>query len=162
MVRQDSLTTSGLVVTIIFAIAIAIFAATLFTMCIKSRRASRRQALMREAALVAGSKARNMRDVEASNAYARAKMGGPGAGGSAAASDDNLPLMAAQGYAGDNGHSRDTSADRRPTPHRVPSGSYQDVVASRAPPGAPRLHPGLMGMDADEDDMGYRGGRGRR
>jgi hypothetical protein len=99
-----------------------------------------------------------MRDVEASNAYARAKMGS----GSGAASEDKLPLMAAQGYSGGNAQSRDTSTDRRPTAHRVPSGSYQDIVASRTPPGAPRLHPGLMEMDADEDDMGYRGGRGGR
>jgi hypothetical protein len=83
-------------------------------------------------------------------------------GGSAGASEDHLPLMAAQGPSGGNGNSRDGSADRRPTAHRVPSGSYQDVVASRTPPGAPRLHPGLTEMDADEDDMGYRGARGGR
>jgi len=99
-----------------------------------------------------------MRDVEASNSYGRGRMGG----GSGAASEDHLPLMAAQGPAGGNGISRDASGDRRPTAHRVPSGSYQDIVASRAPPGAPKLHPGLMEMDTDEDDMGYRGGRGGR
>ena len=99
-----------------------------------------------------------MRDVEVSNNYTRGRMGS----GIGAASEDNLPLMAAQGPSGGNEHSRDASTDRRPTAHRVPSGSYQDIVASRAPPGAPKLHPGLMEMDADGDDMGYRGGRGGR
>lgn len=86
-------------------------------------------------------------------------MGGASAAG---VSEDHLPLMAAQGPSGGNGLSRDGSADRRPMVHRIPSGSYQDVVASRTPAGPPRLHPGLMEMDADEDDMGYRGGRGGR
>jgi hypothetical protein len=99
-----------------------------------------------------------MRDLEASNAYLRGRMGT----GRGAPSEDHLPLMAAQGPAGGNENSMDASTDRRPTAHRVPSGSYQDILASRAPPGAPRLHPGLMEANADEDDMGYRGGRGGR
>jgi hypothetical protein len=99
-----------------------------------------------------------MRDVESSNNYARGRMGSGGAG----VSEDHLPLMAAQGPSGGNGNSRDTSADRRPVAHRVPSGTYQDVVSSRTPAGAPRLHPGLMEMGADDDDIAYRGGRGGR
>jgi hypothetical protein len=163
MVRQNNLTTSGLVVTVIFSTVVFAFLATLCGMCIKSRRASRRRALAREAELLAGMKAKNVQpEVEsAPRSYPRGRVGPAGS-----ASDDRLPLIAPTGgnsNGGSRGGSRDASADRRPSAHRIPSGSYQDIVAARAPAGAPRLHPGLMEMGAEEeDDMGYRGARGGR
>ena len=125
-------------------------------MCYKSQRASRRIALQREAAMTASLQAKNMRDVEASNTYMR------GRGADAMASEAHLPLMAAQGPLG-GGNVRDRSTDyanTRPVAHRVPSGTYQDVVAARTPAGPPKLHAGPMGMGGEEDDMGY--GRGRQ
>ena len=127
--------------------------AALFTMCYKSDKASRERAVKRQEALVASAQSRNLRDVEANN-YSK------GRGADPASSEAHLPLMAAQGPAGGT---RDVSADyagARPPMHRVPSGSYQDVVASRTPSGAPKLHPGLMSVGGEEDDMGY--GRGRQ
>lgn len=75
-------------------------------------------------------------------------------------SEAHLPLMAAQGPAGGDrdvnmGEYRDGG---RPTAHRVPSGSYNDVVAARVPGGAGGISPAMMELD---DDMGYRGPRGR-
>lgn len=156
MVRQDNLTVSGLVVSIVFGAIILGFIVALCTMCYKSDQLSKKTARQREAAMVAGSQAKNMRAIDASNNYPS------GRGADAAASEAYLPLMDAQGPAGGSSI-RDRSADyagTRPTAHRVPSGSYHDVVASRTPPGAPKLHPGLMGMGGEEDDMGY--GRGRQ
>jgi len=116
-----------------------------------------------EAAMVASASARNRRNVEASKPSARGRtmMGGNvGAG----ASDAHLPLIAAQGpMASSNSSMRDVSTDYnavRPTAHRVPSSSYQDVVASRKPVGAVGMHPGAPDMEADFNDMGN--GRGRQ
>jgi hypothetical protein len=163
MVRQDALTTSGLIVTIIFATILAAFLTTLFGMCIKSRRASRRMALQREAAMVSGAQGRNMRDVESTTSFVK----GRGAGADAGASEAYLPLMAAQGPGGGRpgGPSREQSTDyasTRPAVQRGLSGGYQDVVPARVPVGGAQGlgAPRLVGMEGEEDDMGY--GRGRQ
>lgn len=133
-------------------------------MCIKNRRAGRRSAVAREAALGLASKERDRRNVEVAGVYRDLRGGGDAAG-----SEAHLPLMAAQsgfgrsGNVAGGGNSRDVSTDYnavRPTAHRVPSGTYQDVVAARNPSQGRGLHPGLMmGMDGEENDVGMDMGR---
>jgi len=150
MRREDNLTTSGLVVTIAFGVAVAAMLSAFFWMCCRSRIADRRARKAREALLVAGSnKARQNSKTDLENR-----------GGSEA----YLPLMSAQGPAGFE-HRRDISSDYnamgdnagRPPMHRIPSGTYRDVVASRAPNVPPNLHPGLGDVRLEGAPIAYDG-----
>ncbi|KAI9738082.1 MAG: hypothetical protein M1818_005510 [Claussenomyces sp. TS43310] len=156
MERSNHLTLSGLIVTIVFGVALAFMIGSMIFMCCRSRRESRAAARLREPAFAAPAPRGTKPDMES----ARAKI--------MSSSEAHLPLMATQGPAGGE-YAEYGIAGARPGPHRTPSSTYQDVVGAGrtradAPslPTIPKLHPGLMSApssgglyDAEEDDVGH-------
>jgi len=150
MVRQSYLTLSGLIVTIIFGVALLIGFGAMLTMCISARRKT--QAASRhkfESPTMAG--------IPSEAALPLIAGGQPHAGPLGSRNVSENPF--AEGGAYGSGGIRSSSA----TPsHRVPSSNYGDMTDARrgTPPQLPRLHAGLMSAPDEEEDVGSRiGGR---
>lgn len=97
MVKQNSLTTSGLIVAIVFGAALlSCFTFLIFFIC-RSKRARKHQERMLQAEMVRNMHASGQRDLESTNAYAIV-----GARGrrNPSGSEASLPLMTQQGPAG--------------------------------------------------------------
>jgi hypothetical protein len=147
MKKDDSLTLSGLIVTIVFGVILASLLGCLIFMCCSASKKSRAQKRARDSVFITGA------------VRARPE-----------ASEANLPLMNQQGPAGASRY--EEYGTSRPDAHRMPTGSYSDITAasrsrgeSPSLPGSSKLHPGLMvtapqGNPFDEeDDVGYGGRR---
>lgn len=143
MKTDNSLDTSGFVVTIGFAVIAAAMIGSLLFMCFSSRKASKIAQAHRDSQFF-------------------------GASNKAASSEANLPLIAQAGPAGGQQGTFDQFADR-PGAHRVPSSNYGDVVngsrgTGKDAPQLPKLHPGLMStpggsFDSRDEDISYQGAR---
>lgn len=141
MVRQNGVTLSGLIVGIVFGVAVLAMILSLIFMCLRSHLAAKKDKRMREAAMDAAA---------------------AGARGGAMKSEDHVPLMENQGPGGGM-EDYNPMAMRQERRNLSP---YRDVTA-RVPvpqrvPTPQRLHPGLMDVNqysGDDEDIAY--GRGR-
>jgi len=151
MKRDDTLTTSGLIVTIVFVTGIGLFTIGLIIMGVKARQETAKQNAERTALL----------NKESQN-YPR--------NGGAATSDTNLPLMTPGGNRNETYNKQETfgqtgagngngSGSRSPI-QRSPSGS-NSVSPERGPViGAPpKLHQGLGALGGGNDSGVFRAGR---
>jgi hypothetical protein len=123
MKRDDSLTTSGLVVTIAFAVGIVAAIIAFVAVGLHGRNKSRKA---EQAALLAQASSGRGKDIEAS----------PFARSNPAASDSNLPLM--------------TPGGQRSEGYNASQQDYfEQGQQRRAGSGAPRLNPGLGALGQD-------------
>jgi len=136
MRRDDHLTTSGIVVTIVFGIGITSFVIALIVMKCQERAANKRRKQAERAALLSG-KGRSRSDTENAEAYARARSNSRIAlnprEGLGMQSEADLPLIAPGG----------TRSDQQYYPQEY-SDQERRASNSGTPPVQPKLHPGLI------------------